>query len=241
VMDRVDGRVPTDNPPYTAAGWVAEATPAQRRRLWESAVAVLARLHGVDPGRAPFLRSGEASSGLEEWLRYWVDYCTVASGGSLHPTLAAGLDWLHARRPDPPVTELAWGDARIGNMVFRGFRVAAVLDWDLVSLGGSVSDLAWWVLREHPAADMLPGIGTARETVSLWQQLTGRRAENLDYHLVFAALRLGAIRLRLARQHAGEALGPGLTTSDNGGLQQLSVLLGLRRASQAGVTLPDLG
>ncbi|HMO94757.1 MAG TPA: phosphotransferase, partial [Tepidiformaceae bacterium] len=35
VMEKVKGRVPVSVPPYAKTGWLADATPAQRRHLWE--------------------------------------------------------------------------------------------------------------------------------------------------------------------------------------------------------------
>src|SRR5690606_21561605 len=48
VMERVDGRIPTDTPPYHGGGWVAEITPAERRALWNAAVDALAEIHRQD-------------------------------------------------------------------------------------------------------------------------------------------------------------------------------------------------
>ncbi len=49
VMDRLDGRVPDESPqPYPTAGWVASATPEQRRKLWLSMLDAMASLHRVD-------------------------------------------------------------------------------------------------------------------------------------------------------------------------------------------------
>jgi aminoglycoside phosphotransferase (APT) family kinase protein len=225
VMERVEGRVPPDDPPYTAGGWVAEATPSERRQLWRHAVELMARLHQVDPDVVSFLGREDASSGLEGALDFWTEYCDVTTRGAGHAVLDAALEWLRAQLPARRPTSLAWGDARIGNMVFRQFRPVAVLDWDMVSLAGGESDVAWWVLREHAVADLLPGIGTAQETVDLWERSVGRPLTHLRYHLVFAGLRLGAIRLRLARMHPGVELGPGLSTDDNGGIRQLARLL----------------
>src|SRR5690606_38114527 len=48
VMERVDGIVPSDTPPYVFGGWVAEATPEQRRLMPRHAMGVLARPHQLD-------------------------------------------------------------------------------------------------------------------------------------------------------------------------------------------------
>ncbi len=48
VMERVEGRVPPDNPPYHAGGWVTELAPAQRRALWLNGFEAMAKIHRLD-------------------------------------------------------------------------------------------------------------------------------------------------------------------------------------------------
>ncbi|MFD0853709.1 phosphotransferase family protein, partial [Actinomadura adrarensis] len=48
VMERVDGRVPTDMPPYHTDGWVTEIAPDERAAMWWSALEILARVHRLD-------------------------------------------------------------------------------------------------------------------------------------------------------------------------------------------------
>jgi aminoglycoside phosphotransferase (APT) family kinase protein len=128
-------------------------------------------------------------------------------------------------------------------MIFRDFTCVAVLDWDMVSLAGGESDLAWWILQDQGSAARLPGVGSLDETVELWEQLTGRRAQDLRYYLAFNAFRLGAIRIRLAHQMAAMN-GPSSELSDleanNVAIQQLSLMLGLTPAGPVTATLPDL-
>ena len=47
IMARVDGDIPTDNPPYACAGWLADATPAQQARAWASGIEAMAAVHNV--------------------------------------------------------------------------------------------------------------------------------------------------------------------------------------------------
>jgi hypothetical protein len=49
VMGRVEGRVPTDMPPYHMDGWVTEVPPEERAAMWWSALEILARVHKLDP------------------------------------------------------------------------------------------------------------------------------------------------------------------------------------------------
>ena len=52
-MERLEGVVPPDVPPYTFGGnWLADADPADRRRLQDESVAVLAGIHAIDRPRS---------------------------------------------------------------------------------------------------------------------------------------------------------------------------------------------
>ena len=49
VMEKIEGRVPADNPPYTQAGWLLEdAAPAQRTQLVQSGIDAMALVHATD-------------------------------------------------------------------------------------------------------------------------------------------------------------------------------------------------
>ena len=58
VMERVDGRIPTDNPPYHAGGWMTESAPAERGAIWSSGLDTLAAIHRCDAAK----RSASTSS-----------------------------------------------------------------------------------------------------------------------------------------------------------------------------------
>ena len=210
VAERVDGLVPGDRPHFTEAGFVAEAAPEQRRCLWESAVGALARLHTVPAARLPFLGPGSARIGLDEELHYWRDYTDrleVGSGWN-RDMLQQGWEWLIGHQPRGIASELSWGDARIGNMVFRDFEVAALLDWDTASLAGPVADLAWWIQMDRHSWELLPGLGRPDDLVERWEHHTGREVRHLHWHLVFTALRLGVVRMKLRRMMVADGLLP---------------------------------
>ena len=210
VAERVDGLVPGDSPHFTEAGFVAGAAPEQRRRLWESGVGALARLHEVPAARLPFLDPGSGRSGLDGEMHYWrgyTDRLEVGPGWN-RDMLEQGWEWLFGHRPRSVASELSWGDARIGNMVFRDFEVVALLDWDTASLAGPVADLAWWIQMDRHSWELLPGLGRPDELIELWERLTGRVAAHLHWHLVFTACRLGVIRMKLRRMMVADGLLP---------------------------------
>ena len=211
VAERVGGLVPGDRPHFTEAGFVLDATPAERRRLWESAVDTLSQLHQVPTERFPFLLPDDRrTSGLEAELAYWRRYTDELDVGPSWTAdmLEHGWGWLVDNLPSPPPTALSWGDARIGNMIFQDLRVAALLDWDTVSLAGPEADLAWWIQMDRHAWELLPGLGTPDELLDRWESRTGRRVQHLHWHLVFTAFRLGVTRMRLRRMMASDGLLP---------------------------------
>ncbi len=207
VMERVEGRIPTDNPPYHVGGWVTEIAPAEREALWWSALDALCEIHTLD-WRAlgfEFLAMPElGATPLEQQLRYYENYLEWAARGRPQPTAEAALAWLHANRPAGEPTTLVWGDARIGNMIFRESRCVAVLDWEMVTLGNPIEDLGWWIFldRHHSEgleSPRLAGFPSHEETVARYEAHTGFKAQDLAYYQVFAGFRFAVIMIRLAQ------------------------------------------
>src|SRR5690606_32188017 len=129
---------------------------------------------------------------------YYRRYLAWAGGDRPQPLIERALDWLEAHRPADEPTVLCWGDARIGNIIFDGTRPAAVLDWEMVTLGSPEMDLAWSIFLDRHHSE---GIGTARlegfpgydETVARYEALTGHRVRRLHYYLVLAGMRFAVI------------------------------------------------
>ncbi|HVW40947.1 MAG TPA: phosphotransferase family protein [Amycolatopsis sp.] len=245
VMERISGEVPADLPYYTESGFVVDATPAQRRRLWLDAVEVLCRVNQVRTEKVPFLfRPHDGASGLEQDLAYWQRYYIWAARGREHPTLDPAAEWLSANVPDDRPTSLAWGDARVCNMIFRDFRCVSILDWDGVSLCGGESDLAWWCVMEHGGGKRptLPGLGSYDELVDMWEERTGLHAANLRYHIAYALFRLGAILLKLNDQMVatGHLPADADIATNSEVVQQLAELLDLPAPGRIETTLPPL-
>ncbi|MDB5970623.1 MAG: phosphotransferase family protein [Hydrocarboniphaga sp.] len=236
LMERIDGQVPADVPPYNATGFVFDATPQQRHAMWSDAVRVMSRLHRVDRARVAFLdRPQYGDSGLEQLLRYYIASYRWAAQGREQAILETAAQWLLDHLPQDHPTAFAWGDARVGNMIFRDERCVAVLDWDLMSLGGAVSDLGWWLLMDHANSvafglQRLPGLGNAAETIALWEEGSGLKARDLDYLIVLAAFRMTVNIMGLARLLKGQGRLPADSREleeDNFGTHYLAQMLGL--------------
>jgi aminoglycoside phosphotransferase (APT) family kinase protein len=164
LMDYVDGRVPPDVMPYTFGdNWFADAPVESQRELQDSTVEVIAKLHAIpEPEKTfGFLNDGSDSNALRRnlnWLKSWYQFAVPDIGRSA--LVERSLEWLEANWPeDVAATDpvLVWGDSRIGNVLYDGFRPAAVLDWEMATLGPREMDVAW-IIFAHMVFQELAGL-----------------------------------------------------------------------------------
>lgn len=208
VMERAFGRVPADDPPFTATGWVLELDEQQQFDLCRNSLEAIGAIHNAD-WQALGLSSlvpeggGAAYAVYDADLASWKAFYDWARESDVNPTVEAGFAWLAEHRPDEhrePV--LLWGDSRIGNMLFADDQsVSAVLDWEMVGLGQPEADVAWWlfILRHHTEGIGMPvpsGFPSRQDVVALYEKSSGRTLEHLDYYEVWAAVRLAIIMHR---------------------------------------------
>ncbi len=206
VMEKKQGRVPVSIPPYAKSGWLSEATPAQRRHLWEGAVRQLAAIQRVPVAEVQFLAGPDhARDGLaQEWDKYtrFVEWVKEDPRAEL---LEACRQRLLASWPKNQPEGMVWGDARIGNMMFDdNFDVVAVMDWEQPSLGGALHDLAWFCTlaetmhgKRSQYGAWLEGMGTREETVALWEEICGKSAADLEWYEDFTQLKMSCTGVRL--------------------------------------------
>ncbi|MGY1944615.1 phosphotransferase family protein [Nocardia asiatica] len=217
VMRRIDGRVPTDNPPYVFVGWLFDASPAERLRLTHNTVEVIAKIHGIPEPAALFpMLSGPGESlrrhvaAQRSWYRWG-----LADDGFRIPLIERSFAWLDEHWPtDPGPDVLSWGDARPGNIIFREFDPAAVLDWEMAALGPRELDLGWVIFIHRFFQDLatrfgqpgLPDFLRRADVVAKYEELTGHAVRDLDFYLVYAALRHAIVMARVKRRmiHFGE-------------------------------------
>ena len=207
VMARVDGRVPTDQPPYHAGGWMHEIAPEERRAIFLGGFEAMAKIHRLDLEKTAFgfLRRPGFPNGLEQELAFYRSYFSWAAAGRVQPIAERALAWLEANKPSGEPDGLVWGDARIGNIIFDGTRVAAVLDWEMVTVGSPEKDLGWAVFldRHHSEGINVPrlaGFPSYEEAMAHYESLTGHRVKHLHYYQVYAGFRFAVVMMRISQQ-----------------------------------------
>jgi aminoglycoside phosphotransferase (APT) family kinase protein len=219
VMDQVDGRIPLDNPPYVFTGWLLEATPEERGVLQRASVAVLAKLHAIPDAAAafPMLRPPAGQDALRYHVAQQRGYYrwALANDGIRVPIIERSFGWLEDHWPhDPGPDVLIWGDARIGNIIYRGFEPAAVLDWEMAALGPRELDVGWFLFLHRFFQDIaeffeiegLPDFLRRSDVERCYQELSGSALQDMDFYLTYAALRHAIVMGRIKRRmiHFGE-------------------------------------
>lgn len=225
VMDHVDGHIPPDVMPYNFGSWLTEASSADRQQLQRTTIEQLARVHAANTTDFAFLdvcHPGETA--LAAHVRQTRDYYEwVKASGTGAPLIDRGFDWLREHWPagaeaSGPV--LSWGDARIGNIIYRDFTPVALLDWEMASLGPRELDIGWMIffhcffedIAHSASLPGLPDLLRPAEVVDFYTDLTGYRPVDLDFYIVYAALRQAIIALRI--QLRAIAFGQGLRPDD---------------------------
>lgn len=205
VMERVGGRVPRENPPYHVEGWFHDLSESERRRHWFEGIDTVAAVARVDwrESGLGFPQPPAGTTALARQLEYYRRAVLWAESlGRPYPHLHAGYRWLVANQPADNTLALSWGDAKLGNCVFRDGRLVAALDWELATLAHPVDDLAWWLMLDESLCTgyglpRLAGLPTRAESVARWEQASGFSARDLGYYDVFAAWRMAYVMARI--------------------------------------------
>jgi len=216
VMDLVEGRIVWE------AGFPG-LTAAERTAHFDAMNDTIARLHSFDPQAIGLGDYGRATGFIERQVARWSKQYETDVEAGRSPAMDRLVAWLRDNLPpDSGDGRVVHGDYRCDNMIFAHDqpRVAAVLDWELSTLGDPAADFVYHLMMYRMPAGMFTGlkgldlvelgIPTEAQYVEAYCRRTGRTSlPHLDYLIVFVIFRLAAIchgiRGRLARGSASSA------------------------------------
>ena len=151
----------------------------------------------------------------ERQVDRWTAFLERIKGREL-PGFDVAAAWLRAHRPLDFVPGLMHGDYQFANVMFRDgapARLAAIIDWEMGTVGDPKLDLAWVVqswpddtndpsLTGKGYADLY-GMPTRDELVKHYAAVSGRQVDDLDYYIILAKWKLGVV-LEQGYQRAGD-------------------------------------
>jgi aminoglycoside phosphotransferase (APT) family kinase protein len=197
VMGFVDGIVARDRP-------TAEQLGSERRATAGKDITdVLARIHSVDPDAVGLGDLGRKEGYIERQLKRWHSQWQQSQTREL-PAVDEVHDALVARVPQQGPATIVHGDYRLDNCLLdTDGRIAAVLDWELCTLGDPLADvgllLVYWTQREDPhpalpdAPTLLDGFPTRTELTEAYAAASGRDVTGIDYYVAFGYWKLACI------------------------------------------------
>jgi len=196
VMELVDGRAYTN-------GALPEFDPPLRGRLYEQLVDTLADLHNIDPAAAGLGDFGKPGNYFERQVARWTRQYRDSQTDDL-PEMERLIDYLPKSLPDQSRVSIVHGDYRIDNVLFAKGKLAAVLDWELATLGDPLADFSYlamqWVMPADGTAGLagfdLPqlGIPSLDEIAVRYSNRSGVAvAGQLDWYFAYNLFRLAGI------------------------------------------------
>ena len=214
VMDCVEGVV------LHTLDLALELLPYERRRTTaESLFDTLADLHAVDVDAVGLGEHGRRGGFAERTLKRWYNQYTASATEEVR-----NVDLAYARLstsiPEQRETTVAHGDYRLGNCITGADgRIAAILDWEISTLGDPLADLGYlvttWVTRAgqpgngdvSSSPSMAPGFPDADELVARYAARSGRDITHLPWFVAFNSWKGACIVQGVVSRYRGGALG----------------------------------
>ncbi|KVT41352.1 phosphotransferase [Burkholderia ubonensis] len=178
-----------------------------RATCYDAVLRTMVALHEVDVDAAGLSDYGRPGNYFERQIGVWTKQYRAAETERLD-AMETLIDWLPKACPaDTGRPALVHGDFRIDNLMFErdSYRVKAVLDWELSTLGNPLADLAYFCMcLRLPSAGDVPGLaGEDRDALGIPHeaQIVARYCElrgiapieNWHFYLAFSFFRLAAI------------------------------------------------
>lgn len=213
LMGFVDGVV------YDDAERIAALEPDAAAALGENLVDTLLALHAIDPaavGLADFGRpDGFLARQVRRWSRQW-----EASETEPRPTLAPVIEALEAALPQSSTPGIVHGDYRLSNCIYApDATIAAVVDWEMATLGDPLTDLGLLVVY-HGLAEtddlVMPRLDPARgflgvdALVARYAAGSARSLDRLPWYVGFGYFKLAVVAEGIHHRYLqGKTVGPG--------------------------------
>jgi aminoglycoside phosphotransferase (APT) family kinase protein len=151
----------------------------------------------------------------ERQVDRWTGFFDKIKGRDLEG-LALASAWLRAHRPLDYIPGIMHGDYQFANVMYKNgapARLAAIVDWEMGTVGDPKLDLGWMVQGwpDDPSAPQessfsyvdMRGMPTRDQVVAHYARVSGRQVDDVDYYVILARWKL-AIVLERGFQRAGD-------------------------------------
>jgi aminoglycoside phosphotransferase (APT) family kinase protein len=196
LMERVVGEVITDALP------VALDRPEQRSLIADELIDALVELHAADWQAIGLDGFGKPTGYLERQVRRFSGLWEHNRTREL-PVVEEVGRWLSENLPESGPATIVHGDYRLGNVLYAPSaageppRLAAILDWEMATIGDPLADLGYLLTHWYEAGDpsgtftlqtvtALPGFPDRSELVRRYERRSGRAMQAVDWYVTLA-------------------------------------------------------
>jgi aminoglycoside phosphotransferase (APT) family kinase protein len=196
-----------------------------RRRLSHTMVDTLADLHQVNVQRTGLQDLGRPEGYLARQVARWIRQYEQVQVREIPGIRECGR-WLHDTVPNSLESSLVHGDFRVDNVITHPDdhgRIAAVLDWEMATLGDPLLDLGTFLIFwDEPGRPFnpitagltaLPGFLSREQVIARYSQRRGIQVTGIQWYVDFSAFKLAVILEQIHARHLhGQTRGAGFET-----------------------------
>jgi aminoglycoside phosphotransferase (APT) family kinase protein len=195
VMERIEGDVIVTSIPAPLD------TPEERRRISDELINSLVEIHAVDWRAAGLEGFGKPTGYLERQLRRFLGLWELNKTREITAVETVG-SWLAEHLPSSPAATIVHGDYRLGNTIYAHrapARLAAVLDWEMATIGDPLADLGYlcmmWTEAGDPQTGLRGALGnvtraegfpTRAGLIARYEELSGRSMVDIRWYTTLA-------------------------------------------------------
>lgn len=212
-------------------GIILSAGEAQKRQIAAQEFPIIAdrwlstlvELHELDYAALGLADLGKPEGYVERQVENWAKQYQKAATEDISVAEKV-MQWLNEKQPKTYEHRLIHNDFKYDNVVFKDEtwnEIAAVLDWEMCTLGDPLMDfgtsLAYWtmatdhpsIVQGFPSPTSMLGNPSRSDLVELYTQKSGREVDNLVFYYAFGLFKNAVIVQQIYyRYHHGLTTDP---------------------------------
>jgi aminoglycoside phosphotransferase (APT) family kinase protein len=205
IMEKVDGLIIRNKrPEHVTADFFT--------RLSKSSIDVLLELHGLELTNSGLINLGKPEGYVARQVAGWSERYLQAQTDDI-PELKNAFDWLARNQPEHSSVAFIHNDFKFDNMVIReDASVAAVLDWEMATVGDPLMDLgttlAYWAEEGDPYIlkmfnlSYVDGNFSRAELVEYYASKSNLDVSKILFYYVFGLCKVAVIAQQIYKRYA---------------------------------------
>jgi aminoglycoside phosphotransferase (APT) family kinase protein len=186
-------------------GWPApfDTDLEARKGLAYELVDAIARLGQVDWKAHGLEGFGRPDGFHERQVDRWLAHLAAFQFREI-PGLDIAADWLRQSKPTTYKPGIIHGDYQFANVMFRHgapAKMAAIVDWEMATVGDPLLDLAWVVMGwPNPDEDRTSsgyvdytGMPSREELLDRYSRTSGLPVDEMDYYVILARFKMAIV------------------------------------------------